>query len=132
MKAEQLEHNNGALRAIQITDWPASPYPVVQLRHEFSIISEKNESIAGATVEFMNDVLWLTNVWTHHEYRKRGYATAVLNAVIKEFGHRTLYLKVHPYTDRPLSEGALEVFYARFGFEAAGVPGVMRREGRAP
>lgn len=103
--------------------------PVVQLRHEFSIVSEKNETAAAATVERMNDVLWLTNVWTHHEHRKKGYATSIIRAVLAEFGHVTLYLRVSPYTDRPMSEAQLTAFYARFGFAFDGSPGVMVRPG---
>src|SRR5262245_24755939 len=101
--------------------------PVVQLRHEFAIVSEKNETVASATVELMNGVLWLTNVWTHYEYRRRGYARLMLGSVIDNFGHRELWLKVHPYTDRPLSEEQLISFYGSFGFVRTGVPGVMVR-----
>lgn len=108
---------------------PAPHVPVVQLRHEFSIVSAKNETVASATVEHMNGVLWLTNIWTHHEYRQKGYATAVITDVLRAFGDRTLYLKIYPYTDRPMHEAQLAAFYARFGFTLDGSPGVMVRPG---
>lgn len=102
--------------------------PVIQLRHEFSIVSEKNETIATATIERMHGVLNLTNVWVHYEHRKKGYASAVLRAVIAEFGRETIWLRVYPYTDRPMDEERLANFYREFGFVADGGPGDMKRE----
>lgn len=103
--------------------------PVVQLRHGFMIVSEGNETAASATVERMNGVRWLTNVWTHHKYRRKGYATHVLRAVVAAFGADDLWLKIHPYTDRPRDEVELAAFYGRFGFGPADAPGIMRRPG---
>ena len=102
---------------------------VVQLRHEFSIVSDKNETIASATVEMMNGVLWLSNVWTHHEHRKQGHATTILKAVLAEFGNHDLWLRVYPYTNRPRSEEDLTQWYTRFGFGPMETPGTMRRIG---
>jgi GNAT superfamily N-acetyltransferase len=105
--------------------------PVVQVRHEFSIISEKNETVASATVEHMNGVLWLTNVWVHYEHRRRGYARMVIAEALREFGEWEIWLKIHPYTDRPLDEPQLAAFYESFGFAYAGAPGIMCRRGAA-
>lgn len=99
----------------------------IQSRHEFLIVSEKNETVGNITAERMNGVLWLTNLWTHHEYRRKGYARALLNAAIAECGSEDLWLKVHPYTNRPLDEAALTALYTSFGFEQQDAPGIMRR-----
>lgn len=108
--------------------------PVVQIRHEFSIVSaEKSETVATATIERVNDVLWLTNVWTHYEYRHRGYARSIMEHVIALFGEEDIWLILYPYTDRPLSSVELAtLFYGKFGFVSVDAPGVMVRRGDAP
>lgn len=103
--------------------------PVVQLHHEFAIVSEKNESIATATIERMHGVLWLTNVWTHHEHRRKGYARLVVQAAVDLFEAGDIWLNIHPYVDRPLDPAQLARFYESFGFRAADTPGAMRRLG---
>jgi GNAT superfamily N-acetyltransferase len=101
--------------------------PVIQMRHEFSIVSEKNETIATLTVERMHGVLWLMNLWTHHEHRRRGYARKLIASAIAQFGLEDLWLNVFPYTDRPLDTHALRAFYEQFGFEPKETPGAMCR-----
>jgi GNAT superfamily N-acetyltransferase len=99
----------------------------IQLRHEFRIVSEKNEEIATLTVERMHGVLWLTNLWTHHEHRRKGYATQLMQAAIDTFGKEELWLNVYPFTNRPLDGEALREWYMRFKFISTLAPGIMRR-----
>jgi GNAT superfamily N-acetyltransferase len=103
--------------------------PTVQVRHDFVIVSDKNESISTCTITRTNGVLWLTNVWTHADYRKRGYSKMVISTAIKMFGSQDIYLHVSPYTDMPVSEDALERYYETFGFEITKTPGIMLRYG---
>lgn len=97
-------------------------------RHEFYIVDPKNESIATSTVYFRHGVYWLTNVWVHHEHRKKGLATQVINAVIEKYGQYPIYLNVDAYTDQPRSNDELFNYYARFGFVRSTDPGVMKRD----
>ena len=104
-----------------------APRPVVQLRHEFSMVSAKNEVAATATVERMNSALWLSNIWTHHDYRRQGYATQIIHAVLAQFGDVPLWIHVYPYANRPMSDEALVAWYGTFGFCSTVAPGVLYR-----
>ncbi len=101
---------------------------VVQLRHEFAIVSEKNETIATATVERMHEVLWLNNVWVHGDHRRKGLGRRIVTTAVHEFSHEDIWLNVYPYTSRPLDTEQLSAFYASFGFVSAGSPGSMVRK----
>ncbi len=99
---------------------------VVQLRHEFAIVNGANETIAGITVMRRHNALWLTNLWVHHEHRKKGLGKKVFEAALKEFVHERLYLHVWPYGNQPLDEEDLFAWYSKYGFEHQGA-GVMVR-----
>lgn len=102
--------------------------PVIQIRHEFAIVSPANETIAGCTVEERHGVLWIFNLWTHHEHRRKGYATRILNAAIALYGKEPLYLTVGAYTDRAVGDEQLMAWYSRFGFKPIEkAPGLLRR-----
>jgi GNAT superfamily N-acetyltransferase len=91
------------------------------------MVNEKNDAIVGLTAEHMNGVLWLTNLWVHHEHRRKGYARRIIMAAIGLYGDQDLWIKVHPYTNRPMDEHVLSRFYETFGFEYTDAPGVMWR-----
>lgn len=100
----------------------------IQIKTEFQICDGSSDSRGWAVVAHRpGHVLWITALWVHPEDRKKGWASALLNAVINEYGAETLYLEVAPYADRPLGADALAAFYGRFGFESTSVPGVLRR-----
>jgi ribosomal protein S18 acetylase RimI-like enzyme len=102
---------------------------VVQSKHDFSIVSEKNETIASVTIEPMGEWFYLTNVWVHHEYRKQGLGTQVMQAAIDVYNDRPIYLNVVPYTNRPLDINRLCEWYGKFGFKpVAGTPGILTRQ----
>lgn len=92
------------------------------------MVNEKNETIVSLTAEHMNGVMWLTNLWVHHEYRRKGYARRIITAAVDLYGDQDdLWLKVHPYTNRPMDEHLLGRFYETFGFGYSDVPGIMVR-----
>ena len=101
--------------------------PPMQVMHTYEIQDAKGENIAHARVKETPGGLWLTDVWCHADYRQQGKASALIVRVVDDWSARDLYLSVEPYTDRPLDADALAAFYARHGFEATDVPGVMRR-----
>lgn len=104
--------------------------PLVQVRHEFSVVGATNESIAACTVDRRHGVLWISNVWTHYDHRRKGLATLVLRQVIALYGHEDLWLLVAGYTDRPMRDEQVLAWYARFGFCTMQAPGVMCRRGQ--
>lgn len=102
--------------------------PQVQHSHDFYIVSPDNQRIATADVQRRHGVLWLTNVWAHHEHRRKGLASAVLREVLAIYGGEPIYLQVYGYTNRPMDDQALAKWYGRFGFAPVhGAPGMMRR-----
>lgn len=100
---------------------------VINERTSFSVTNPANETIATLDVVPRHGVLWLTNLWVHHEYRRKGLAKALLTTAIKRFGDKALYLDVWAYTNQPMSDEQLAAFYATFGFQATTVPGTMLR-----
>ena len=98
----------------------------VQLTHEWRIAA-KNETIASASVYERFGHLWVYNIWTHHEYRKRGLATKIMEAILLKFGDETLYMGVDNFENRPMDNDQLAAWYVRFGFVMTEVPGVMIR-----
>ena len=87
----------------------------------------KGEPIAHVTVSHRSGVLWLTDVWTHSEHRKQGYARQLITQALGMFADQSWYLEVYPYTDQPLDFERLTQFYQDLGFTATDVPGVMKR-----
>jgi GNAT superfamily N-acetyltransferase len=102
--------------------------PFVRCEHLYRILSPANEEAATATVWQRHGVWWLTNVWTHHEYRQRGYATRCVKTAIADHSHHDLYLHVSGYVDQPLRDEQLAAWYAKFGFEPIDTLGTMRRK----
>lgn len=99
---------------------------LIQVKTEFVIADAETNSRAWAVVHRrQNGVLWITSLWVHPDERKKGWAGALLDRVLREYVGETLYLEVAPYADRPMDTDALTVFYARFGFLETHVPGVM-------
>jgi GNAT superfamily N-acetyltransferase len=95
--------------------------------HEYRQENGKAEPIAHARVCQRPGGLWLTDVWTHADHRNEGRAGALLTALLADLGERDMYLEIAPYTDAPMDADALAAFYGRYGFQATGVPGVLRR-----
>lgn len=100
------------------------------IRHRYEEQDGKQDAIAHAEVDEHDGVLWLTNVWAHPDHRQCGHASALVEAAIRQWAHRDVYLSVCAYTDQPLSAEQLERFYASFGFEPTTVPGVMHRKAK--
>lgn len=102
---------------------------LISVKTEFLIATDTSDSVAWASVyERPNNVLWLTSIWTKTEFRQKGYASAIMRRVLRQFEGRRIYLEVAPFADRPLDAAHLVAFYASFGFEATDVPGVMVRK----
>jgi GNAT superfamily N-acetyltransferase len=101
----------------------------ISIKAEFLIADGNSDSRGWATVHRRaNGVLWITSLWVHPDDRKKGYADALLRAVLREYEHEEwIYLEIAPYADRPLDSDALAVFYGKFGFYPTDVPGIMRR-----
>jgi GNAT superfamily N-acetyltransferase len=102
----------------------------IQIEYTYLVPSGADSDSLGwaKVVRGETGVLWLTAVWVHPDRRGHGWATALLRTVVREWGCEPLYLRVEPYTDRPLNAAALTAFYGRFGFVETCVPGVLRRE----
>lgn len=106
-----------------------SELPVIQEKVEFMMVSEKNESICQASLHPVRGFgWWLTDVWVHHEYRKRGYANALLEHITRKYGkNEDIWLRVVPYTNSPMDIKTLTKWYASFYFDEQPGPGIMRR-----
>jgi GNAT superfamily N-acetyltransferase len=106
-----------------------TPYRI-QNKDYYFVNDGEGEVIAHVEVGERHGVIILTNVWVHHEHRRKGLATQLVERVIADYGDRDLYLHVRAYIDQPLDDEALIVWYTRFGFEPiADAPGMMRRRG---
>lgn len=99
----------------------------VLISHRYRFDDSKGEPIAHVTLYEKGGVLWLTDLWTHPEYRRQGRAGRLLAAALARFGGEVIYLEVSPYTDQPVELATLAAWYGRFGFEATDVPNVLRR-----
>ena len=103
--------------------------PAVQHTHEFYIVAPNNERVSTADIQWRNGACWLTNVWTHHEYRHRRFADRLVRRALTEYPAIDVYLMVHPYTDHPMNEYHLIDWYAKFGFTLIpDAPGIMVRK----
>lgn len=92
------------------------------------IVSASNERIATASIVYMqNGTLLLTSVWVHHEHRRKGLATALIDQVLRIYGDRTVWLNVHPYTNIPMGYQKLVKFYESFGWTLQTASGAMAR-----
>lgn len=101
--------------------------PVVSDTHSFYIVDPEADRVATIDLYERHGVRWMTNVWVEAKYRRKGFITRVMHAVIEKYGHEDIYLSVHGYTNRPLSDDELTAWYSSYGFEPAGAPGIMRR-----
>lgn len=106
-----------------------SDIPVIQEKVEFMMVSEKNESICQATLHpVVGFGWWLTDVWVHHDYRKRGYANVLLERITRKYGQNMdIWLRVVPYTNSPMDVKTLTKWYKSFYFDVEPGPGIMRR-----
>lgn len=91
--------------------------------------NDKDETIAEIDIQLRHGSYWVTNVWTTAEYRGRGYASSLMNQIIKDMGYTELRLFVFATGSRDLDDGQLKRWYGSFGFkEVNEAPGVMIRE----
>jgi len=102
---------------------------IVSSQHKFYIANGRGEEVASAEVYEKQDTLWITNVWVHPDYRKQGFAAAIFNDILRCYKNSDLYLGVHGFTDRPLSDEQLAAWYKKFGFKETSVPSIMMRRG---
>ncbi len=102
----------------------------VSSQHKFYVSNGRGEEIATAEVYEKQNTFWITNVWVHPDCRERGLATNVLKEVLRYYKNSDLYLGVHGFTNRPLSDDQLAEWYKKFGFEETSVPSIMVRRGR--
>lgn len=106
---------------------------VVDDHHAFYIDDAEGDHIAQLHVFRRHGVRWVSNLWVHHEHRRRGHAKRLLSAALATYGADDLYLQVLGYAGRPLADHQLAFFYAQYGFESVPeAPGMMRRPGAAP
>lgn len=101
------------------------PEPRITTRILFD--DAKAEPIAHVTLDHRDGVLWLTDLWTHADHRRKGYARRLIARALALYPGAHIYLEVYPYTDQPLDRAALIAFYRGYGFALTDVPGVMRR-----
>lgn len=104
----------------------SEPY-VIKAHQLWYIVDAKDETIAHVKTYRRHGVRWLTDVWVDPDHRKQGLATRLIREALAAHAGEDLYLTVHGYTNQPLSDDQLAVWYGRFGFQPAGAPGVMRR-----
>jgi GNAT superfamily N-acetyltransferase len=99
----------------------------IEITHRYAMQDGNGEVIAHVEVADRAGIRWLTNLWTHLDHRRQGYANALIETAMGEWQDRDLYLAVQPYTDQALDPGALALFYRSYGFVATSVPGIMLR-----
>ncbi len=105
----------------------------VQQGHYFYIKDGSNDKIANVLVWSRHNVLYVTDLWVHHEHRHKGFGTRLLKHVIDKFGWNDLFLSVSAYTNQPLTDINLARWYQKFGFEnIPEAPGMMKRTGIVP
>lgn len=100
---------------------------VIKEHRLFYIVNAKDETIAHVKTYRRHNVRWLTDVWVDPEHRRKGLASRLLREALAAHASEAVYLTVHGYTNQPLSDEQLTAWYARFGFQSAGAPGVMVR-----
>ena len=71
---------------------------------------------------------YVTNLSIDKEYRRKGYATVLMNKVLEKFGHLELELSPIPDDDN-ITKKQLKAFYRSFGFkESTDGSGLMYRK----
>lgn len=111
-----------------MSETPATAEPYAIKRHQlFYIVNAKDETIAHVKTYARHGVRWLTDVWVDPDHRRKGLASRLLREALAAHVGEVVYLQVHAYTNQPLSDEQLTAWYARFGFQPAGAPGVMIR-----
>lgn len=99
----------------------------MEIWHYYQYNQNDGNAAASVHIQDTGGVLWLTNVWTHKDYRGQHLIRSLIEQGIADFGHRSIYLKVQPYADAPMDRDALAAYYTTFGFAATDVPDVMVR-----
>ena len=101
---------------------------VIQSYQLFHVVDAKSETIAHVKTYARHGVRWLTDVWVDPEHRCQGLATRLIHEALAALAGEGIYLDVHGYTNRPLSDAQLARWYGTFGFVAVvGAPGMMVR-----
>lgn len=91
--------------------------------HLYFIKDETSEWLASANVRVYENNAFLYQVYTYPGFRRKGYATELMNQIIQHFGDKKITLELEPYQVYSDSkEGELPSiktllrFYKKFGF----------------
>jgi ribosomal protein S18 acetylase RimI-like enzyme len=107
---------------------PEQGAAVIRQITSFFIADGHDAKLAQVTVRPQGDGFFLGDVWTHPDHRHKGWANALMEEAIEEFGLSPIYLYTSAYCDAPLDDEQLTEWYASFGFKAVpGFPGGMMR-----
>jgi ribosomal protein S18 acetylase RimI-like enzyme len=101
---------------------------IIQSYQLFHVVDAKSETIGHVKTYARHGVRWLTDVWVDPEHRCQGLATRLIREALAAHVGEAIYLDVHGYTNRPLSDEQLTAWYSTFGFGVvAGAPGMLVR-----
>lgn len=101
---------------------------IIQSYQLFHVVDAKSETIGHVKTYRRHGVLFLTDVWVDPEHRCQGLATRLIHEALAAHVGEAIYLDVHGYTNRPLSDEQLAAWYSTFGFTTiAGAPGMLVR-----
>jgi GNAT superfamily N-acetyltransferase len=105
------------------------PTAVAVVTHTYQFNDGDGESVAECRlIRRPSGTCWITSLWVHPDYRRKGYGARLFDQVITERGDVPLYLVVNPFTDQPLNRAQLHAWYARWGVDCTDVPDVLKRE----
>lgn len=91
----------------------------------------KDETVSEVDLQVRHGRMWVANVWTLSDYRRCGFATELMQDVIKFADHfeHVLMLNVVSTGNHAPNDEELCAWYKTFGFVMiAGAPGMMRRQ----
>ena len=97
---------------------------------KYNIALEENNYHAYVAIEHYRDEIWVDLLYVSAIYRRKGYATALMNKVISIADQLKRNSRLVIATDGPLTTETLAAFYSRFGFKPTidhGVSGEMFR-----
>lgn len=97
---------------------------------KYNIASEENNYNAYVIIEHFNNEVWIDLLYVSTVYRRKGYATALMNKVISIADRLKRNSRLVLASDGPLSTKELAAFYGRFGFKPTidhGISGEMFR-----
>jgi GNAT superfamily N-acetyltransferase len=74
--------------------------------------------LSEGCIVYRRDHIWIQYIETHPAFRKKGYATLLMQEIIAHAPRKKRYLRltIIPFNDDPMNRDQLRAFYAGLGF----------------